>query len=154
MPSGIPRQAPSFQQEQAPSQSIKVGAASSSAEVLEATVTSQPQQNKLPVFTSRVLPGHGDSVDSVAFSPDGQRIVSGSFDRTIRLWDLEGNSIGQPFHGHSGRCRHSGLPTVPLPHLQSMGKRCRLMFNRRNSISTASGAFKNMLRSLNCDLLS
>jgi WD40 repeat protein len=37
---------------------------------------------------------------SVAFSPDGQKIVSGSRDRTVRLWDLQGNSIGQPFQKH------------------------------------------------------
>ena len=37
---------------------------------------------------------------SVAFSPDGKQIVSGSADKTIRLWDLHGNQIGQPFQGH------------------------------------------------------
>ncbi len=31
--------------------------------------------------------GHTHSVTSVGFSPDGQRIVSGSHDRTIRAWN-------------------------------------------------------------------
>ncbi len=46
--------------------------------------------------------GHSGSVRSVAFSPDGDRIVSGSDDETLRLWDLAGNAIGSPFEGHSG----------------------------------------------------
>jgi len=34
---------------------------------------------------------------SVGFSPDGKRIVSGSADSTVRLWDaLKGLPIGQP----------------------------------------------------------
>jgi WD40 repeat protein len=37
----------------------------------------------------------------VQFSPDGKYIVSGSADETIRLWDLQGNPIGQPFTGHT-----------------------------------------------------
>ena len=44
--------------------------------------------------------GHQDGVTSVAFSPDGSKIVSGSIDDTIRLWDREGNPIGEPFRGH------------------------------------------------------
>ena len=46
------------------------------------------------------LRGHQGAVWAAAFSPDGQIIASGSKDRTIRLWDKSGKSIGQPFQGH------------------------------------------------------
>ncbi|KAG1794787.1 WD40-repeat-containing domain protein [Suillus plorans] len=39
---------------------------------------------------------------SVSFSPDGTRIVSGSQDTTIRLWDLAtGKPVGEPLWGHT-----------------------------------------------------
>ncbi len=46
--------------------------------------------------------GHTSKISSVAFSPDGQSIASGSNDKTIRLWDLQGSQIGKPFEGHTG----------------------------------------------------
>src|ERR1017187_9990740 len=36
----------------------------------------------------RTFAGHTAFIWSVAFSPDGSRIVSGSEDQTIRIWDL------------------------------------------------------------------
>jgi WD40 repeat protein len=33
------------------------------------------------------LRGHEGPIRSVAFSPDGTRVVSGSDDQTIKLWD-------------------------------------------------------------------
>ncbi|MGB8699973.1 MAG: AAA family ATPase, partial [Thermosynechococcaceae cyanobacterium] len=46
---------------------------------------------------------HQSYVRSVAFSPDGKRIVSGSGDKTVRVWDAStGQLIGNPFKGHEG----------------------------------------------------
>ena len=30
---------------------------------------------------------HSNTITSVAFSPDGTKIVSGSYDKTIKVWD-------------------------------------------------------------------
>ena len=43
-------------------------------------------------------------VTSVAFSPDGTCIVSGSGDRTIRVWDARsGDVVAGPFEGHTDK---------------------------------------------------
>jgi WD40 repeat protein len=48
------------------------------------------------------LEGHSDYVWSVAFSYDGSRVVSGSSDKTIRIWDVEtGKTVMGPLEGHS-----------------------------------------------------
>ncbi|KAJ3765661.1 WD40-repeat-containing domain protein, partial [Lentinula raphanica] len=58
-------------------------------------ITSWPNQQVL-------LKGHLSTVNSVAFSPDGTRIVSGSHDETLRLWNSEtGEAIGSSWQGHS-----------------------------------------------------
>ncbi|KAE9403383.1 WD40 repeat-like protein [Gymnopus androsaceus JB14] len=47
------------------------------------------------------LQGHDGGVYSVAFSHDGTRIVSGSSDKTVRIWDATtGAQMGDPLQGH------------------------------------------------------
>lgn len=57
-------------------------------------------------YNTRVLAGHGDWVWSASFSPDGARIISGSKDKTARVWDQKsGNLLFSLENGHSSTIR-------------------------------------------------
>ena len=49
------------------------------------------------------LKGHTGGVTSVAFSPDGTRIVTGSEDRTAKVWDARTGTPLLELKGHTGR---------------------------------------------------
>ena len=49
------------------------------------TTSAENPHTRKAVFT---LKGHTGPVYSVSFSPDGKRIASGSFDQTLKVWDL------------------------------------------------------------------
>ena len=51
----------------------------------------------ISLFTLR---GHERRVTCVAFSPDGKRIVSGSGDETVKVWDAERGRVLVVFSGH------------------------------------------------------
>ncbi|KIN98190.1 hypothetical protein M404DRAFT_158233 [Pisolithus tinctorius Marx 270] len=49
----------------------------------------------------QALQGHTSLVNSVAFSPDGKTIVSGSDDKIVRIWNAgTGEQMGGPLQGH------------------------------------------------------
>jgi DNA-binding beta-propeller fold protein YncE len=49
----------------------------------------------------RTFTGHSKGISSVAFSPDGSRVLSGSGDNTVRLWDAATGALIHAFEGHS-----------------------------------------------------
>jgi WD40 repeat protein len=50
----------------------------------------------------QTLKGHTRSVSSIAISPDGKILVSGSIDKTIRLWELPSGRELSTLIGHTG----------------------------------------------------
>jgi WD40 repeat protein len=48
-----------------------------------------------------VLRGHGDWIYAVAFSHDGNRVVSGGNDNTLRLWHANQGVLIKEMKGHT-----------------------------------------------------
>ncbi len=48
-----------------------------------------------------VLQGHTQPVECLAFSPDGKKLASGSFDATVRIWDFPSGGEPRVYRGHS-----------------------------------------------------
>jgi FKBP-type peptidyl-prolyl cis-trans isomerase/cold shock CspA family protein len=55
---------------------------------------------KATAETTLTLKGHSDAVFSVSFSPDGKRIVSGSADKTLKVWDAQTGRETLKLNGH------------------------------------------------------
>jgi WD40 repeat protein len=62
--------------------------------LLSAPVSHRP---RLP----HTFEGHGGPVISVAYSPDGKALASGSWDETVSLWDLRTGKERLTFEGHT-----------------------------------------------------
>ena len=67
------------------------------------------------------ITGHTERVRSVAYSPDGTRIVTASFDNTARIWDATTGQQVMQLNGHADRLRYAafspdGLRVVTASH--------------------------------------
>jgi len=57
-------------------------------------------EGRYPGFCT--LKGHSHYVSSVAVSPDGKRVVSGSWDKLLKIWDVETGAEVRTLTGHLG----------------------------------------------------
>ena len=57
---------------------------------------------------AQVLRGHTAPLTGLRFTPDGQRMVTGSEDGTVRVWHL-GTGTGTVLRGHTGHVKHLAL---------------------------------------------
>jgi len=49
----------------------------------------------------KTLQGHTNIVNSVEFSPDGERVASGSHDCTVRIWNATTGTLEKTLEGHT-----------------------------------------------------
>ena len=94
--------------------------------------------------------GHSSIVEAVSFSPDGRTIVSGSGDRTLKLWDTASGRELRTLNGHTDNVRSvafsldgrtivsvSGDNTIKLWDTAS-GRELRTLSERGSSISAVA----------------
>eukprot|EP00924_Labyrinthula_sp_SR-Ha-C_P003799 maker-scaffold_3-snap-gene-5.4-mRNA-1 protein AED:0.00 eAED:0.00 QI:0/1/0.75/1/1/1/4/756/431 len=79
----------------------------------ESAQTGRTKPENIPNHTNwklfRVLTGHNGWVQSLAVDPTNQFFASGSFDRTIKIWDLASGKRKLTFTGHVNSVRAIGL---------------------------------------------
>jgi WD40 repeat protein len=94
--------------------------------------------------------GHKEAVNTVAFSPDGKFFISGSDDKTIRLWEVDTGKQVNVFQGHTnyvtsvafspdGNYTLSGSwdKSIRLWHI-STGKEVKLFIGHKKFISSVA----------------
>jgi len=72
-----------------------------------AAIASNTLADRLSV--TQTLVGHADSVWGVAVSQDGRTLVSGSADKTIKVWDLQTRQLRRTLTGHTDTVRAIAL---------------------------------------------
>ena len=96
-----------------------------------------------------VFYGHTNGVACLTFSLDGASLISGSDDKTIKLWDVQTGGIIKTFHGHTDTVNSvsispdcttvasgSGDKTIRLWNIQTM--ECHHIMEQQGSVDSVS----------------
>jgi hypothetical protein len=70
-------------------------------------------------YLHHTLTGHSGKISAVAISPDGQTLVSGCGDKTIKLWDVETGKFIRNLNGNAGEI--SSIAISPDGHFLAVG---------------------------------
>ncbi|MGH9968429.1 MAG: WD40 repeat domain-containing protein [Pyrinomonadaceae bacterium] len=79
--------------------------------------------------------GHTEEVTSVAFSPDGQYLLTSGHDGTARLWDIKTGAEVRRFLGHDGSV-HRARFTPDGHYIASCGNDGILFWNTSDGTET------------------
>ena len=58
--------------------------------------------SRLGAVEPKVLIGHTDPAYAAVYTPDGTKLVTASFDKTLRIWDLNSGTTLRTLNGHTG----------------------------------------------------
>ena len=70
-------------------------------DLLDEAPQDEPVEELSSQYLNQTLVGHRDWVMAVAVFEDSQRIVSGSVDSTVKIWDVESGACLRTLSGHS-----------------------------------------------------
>ena len=73
------------------------------------------------------LTGHRNMVSSVAFSPDGETLVSGSVDTTLRIWDVTSARERRLLRAHSGPFSVNEVRYAPVGNMLALASDARII---------------------------
>ncbi|MEC4814079.1 MAG: WD40 repeat domain-containing protein [Scytonema sp. PMC 1069.18] len=71
-------------------------------DLLNAIANLKKQRKSEYAYHLYTLTGHSDKITSIAISPDGQTLVSGCADKTIKIWELKTGKIIRTLNGNVG----------------------------------------------------
>ncbi len=96
----------------------------------------------------RTLEGHSSSVRSVAITPDSTKIVSGSYDNTIKVWDLASGRLLNTLEGHSSSVRSVAITPDSTKIVSGSRDKTIKVWDLNNGSNTFSCKFDSSISSI------